>query len=998
MHFLQRIPGLAAAVLIGLASAGPATAQIETPQGLNAQATDAMKAGKWEDALQLLTTAVDRFDAKGMQFYGPQFGTTWYRKGICELKLKQFEAAAGSFEACYSRYPNDAEQAKGGGNRFNKLALLRWAEAEQGAENWEEAVRLYRKFLEERDKTRDSFQPGSFYINLAICNLRLGKMEEGIQHFETALKNKVAYKTPDAGIVAAFQALIDGVVQSGDEKVVLNFIRNNRADIVIEPCDMPPFAPVFLKLGAKTYEAGMEAVAFALYQLIPSTEVMIQDATSRLERMGDRAGMQDGNRVYSRRNLSESVTRLKKSIEDGDPNEVIQLGATAYLHEAHGNLRGAFASYQQLELFYPKSKRREKNLYNLVRTASLVGEAGQAERFGLSFLKLFPESEFAPAVRRLMLSSLFYGGDYEQCIEIASEMLPNLEKGTEEHQIALHVLGGSYYYTGAFKEAQPLLDEFVETYPESNFLMAALYFQASNESRLQYWGKSARLLDEFMAKYPDPGENIYMPFALYDRANCHYALDEEDAALEKLNRLVGEFPSSQLIDEANNLKGNILESKGQAEEAEACYLAALERAEPAGKRQVAAESLLYLVMLLGKEPEGKGEPPRAKEAVTYADKFWEKNSDTPYKAQIAVAQVPAMRAVGRGEEALDRLRDVIADMANTPGAVGLEEAINTFTDLYLESHSVDELKELYYNFPRIRLENRAARALLRIALIGVYEKQASEAVQKNDQQARVNAEASIKVLFSDLKNDFAVTDLSNFILVSVGDFIRGTNSPTEALPYYDEALSREDKSYQFEALFGRAAVRAKGSEADKKQAVADMQRVFTDAQDNAVKDRALFQMIVTQMDLGQYEKAKEDARLYLDPEKGFNTQKPEVAMMLAKCYDEMGETENALSAYVNVWNTYKARFDLSAPAMLRSMEMFWDRNKPAEDGQVSDKQGAYNAGRLYVDQTRKAIEEDKKIPDEVVAAWRKVDDLVKQYEAHPDVRSKEQLEEEQRNR
>ncbi|NIP98428.1 MAG: tetratricopeptide repeat protein, partial [Akkermansiaceae bacterium] len=128
-------------------------------------------------------------------------------------------------------------------------------------------------------------------------------------------------------------------------------------------------------------------------------------------------------------------------------------------------------------------------------------------------------------------------GEYEKCVEVATVMLPKLPKPSKQHDICLHVLGGSKYYLGSYDEARPYLDEHVETYEKSSFRMAALYFQASNLSRLQYWSAAAELLDKFLTKYPDPGKNVYLPFALYDRANCHFAEDELDPALVKLNRV-----------------------------------------------------------------------------------------------------------------------------------------------------------------------------------------------------------------------------------------------------------------------------------------------------------------------------------------------------------------------------------------------------------------------------------------------------------------------------
>ena len=998
MNLIRRIFTPLLGVCLALTAIGPASAQLDaTPQSLNAKATDHMKNAQWQEALKLLTTCTDRFDKNAMTLYGPQFGVTWYRKGYCELKLQQWDAAAKSFETCYRKYSNKAAGAESGGNIYNKRALLYWGHAAKGAEDWATAIRMYKKFLEERDKTRDSFEPGAYYINMAICHLKLGKISEGVQHFETALKNKVAYRTPEAGIVATFQVLVDAVIEKRDEKALLSFVENNRSDLIIEPYDMQAYSGLFLGLAGKAYNAEMESSAFVLYQLIPSTQVMLEDTKSRLDNLGGRVGVKDGLRVIRKENLEKSKKALEESISKGDPNEVVQLSATAFLHENKGNVRGAYACYTQLELFYPKSKKRESHLYNLVRTASIVGEVMSTEKYGSLFLKTFPDSKHVPAVRRLMLTSLFYSGEYETCIEIAVEMLPKLKKETEAHDICLHVLGGSYYYTGQYREAQPLLDQHAELYPKSKFEQAALYFQASNLSRLQFWGKSAKLLDEFFEKHSDPSQNIYFAFALYDRANCHYALDENAAALEKLNRLETEFPNADIMDMALNLKGNVLQAEGDKEEAEKYYIKALALAERRENDIVAGEALNYLVSMLGEKPKKKDSPNRLKDAVPYADKFWKQyGSDSPYKAQVAVGQVYALQDAGRVEEALNRLRDVISEMASIPGAAGLEEAIGSYTEVYLDSHSPEELKEHYYSFPGIKASNKAARALLRIAVIGVFEDQVKKA--GDDEAKRIQAEAGIKVLFRDLKNEFDLNDLSNYILVRVGDFIRETNSPREALPYYTEALNREDdKSYKFPALFGRGAVNALGSKAQQAEAIKDFQRVLNDSQERSDKDRALYKMIVTEMAMGDYEKAKENARLYLDREKGYAQKKMEVAMLLAEAYDKLGMVNDAIASYVNVWNTYKGAIRISAPAMKRYMELVWDRNMAGDE--VSDRQGAYNAGRTYIDQTRAIVVGDKaKASPEEVAMWKEVEQLVEQYVANPEVKSKEQLEAEAASR
>lgn len=987
------LPLMAVAAMMLGPLAEPASAQQGADLGtLVTNSLTHMNAQEWGKAYALLKQATDRYGKNAAVLFGSKFGVVWYRQGFCELKLGKFADAMKSFEKCYRDFPNKGGQVEGGGgNPYQKRALLKWGEAAQGAEDWEQAVRLYKKFLEERDKARDKFPRGAFYINMSICHFKLAKIPQGIEHLEIAIKNKEVFPTPDAGIVAGFQALVAAVVEERNEQALLDFIDKNRADIIIEPFEMMPYSKVFMKLAADAVNAEMQRAAMALYQMIPGTPVAMQDIKVRLDQLGTRRGVVDGGRAVSKKDLEDSVAEVDKMVSSGKQMEATALAAMAFMHETnYGNARAAFAAYEQLELYYNKDKvKRESNLYNLVRTSSVIGEVFFTEEYGRLFLKIFPDSKHVPAVRRMMLTSLFYEGEYEKCIEVASVMIDRLQVGSQEHDICLHVLGGSYYYTGAYQKAQPLLDQHVEKYEKSKFRQAALYFQASNLSRLMYFSKAAKLLDAFFEAYPDPAQNVFFPFALFDRANCHYAENEYEAALDKLDRLESEFPNAEVMDMAYNLKGNVLQTEEQYDEAEAYYKKALELAERRENRPVASESLYYLVAMLGEKKRGKEENPRIKEAVPYADKFWEIYPDSPYKTQVAVSQIHAMDAVGRGEEALGMLRDVIGEMASDPAAVALEEAINSYTEAYLEKHTPQELKDHYQAFPKVRASDKRARALLHISVIGVFEDVAKKAESDDDKR---NAQAMIKVLFEELKQQFDPKDLSNYILVRLGDYLRTrTSAPRQALPYFDEALNREhDQSYKFPALFGRADVLADGNAEELQKAQADLKLVFEESSDRAEKERALYRIIQVEMNAEDYEAAEKSCRLYLDREGlNFTQHSAQVGLILAKSYEGRGMVNDALAMYAKVWSAHMGLVSVSAPAMKSWMELSWKRNLPAagESGKA-DRQGAYEAGWNYVDLTKRF---EEKMSSEEHELWEEVEALVQEYEVFPGVKSMLQI-------
>ncbi|MFT7173295.1 MAG: tetratricopeptide (TPR) repeat protein [Paracoccaceae bacterium] len=964
---------------------------------MHKEALDSMKAGKWPEAHAVLVKATNTYDGRALQLFGPSFGWFWYHRGYCEIKLNMFDDAIKSFDKCYTKYKNVApkEGQAPSNNMYNKKSLLMWGHAAKGAEEWATSIRMYKKFLEERDPARDGYEKGVFYINMAINHYKLKKITEGNSNLETAIKGKVIFPTPNKGIMAAFNVMVAAVIEKKDENALLDFLAKNRAHIKLEPFEAHEFSPLFMKLAQDARSAEMIRSTFELYSLVPSTVAAIDDIKARLAMLAtfDRT-IRDGSMIVAKPDLSQSLTDLEKADASGKVNEIYAYLNTAVLHEEAGNIRGAFAVYEQLELYFPKAKiyrdkkeepARESNLYNLVRTSAVIGEVLTTEHYGSIFLKAFPESKHVKEVRRMMLTSLFFNGEYAKCVEVAEIMLPRLTKPSKQHDVCLFVLGGSKHYLGMFMDAQPLLNEYVDTYKKSKEgdklrVQAASYFHAANYSRLQEWSRSASLLDDFLKEYPDPKSNLYFPFALFDRANCHYAENELEPAFEKVTRVETEFPGVSVMEQTLALKGNILEGLKKPGEAEEYYLKALALAEQKKNDLVSGECLFYLTALIGKEKIGKEENPRVAEAVPYYTKFWDKyGADSPFKAKVAVAGIPGMRKVGKIEEALELLQGVIADLSKIKGTPGLEGAIGSYTEEYLIEHTEDQLKDHYYAFPRIDSRDMATRALLRIAIIDVFEGVYATADKEKDEGKARDAKARIDVLFKELRDDFNPKDLSNFILVKVGHFIRkNTTQPEVARIYYEEALNRpNDQSHKFAAIFGLADVNAKGTKSQQLEAIKLLKRVIDDSDEDAEKEEALFLTASIHADAGDYDAAIATAKEYINNKK-FRQYTVPARMLLAAAHEQAGRADDAIVAYQQVWSTSMGAFRYSAPAMQRWMKILWDRGGNNKSGKT-DKQYAYEGGYEYIKLTVNAAK--KATPDER-ALRDQVAELVKDYEAN----------------
>ena len=958
-------------------------------QGMNlgemvSESEAAMGEGRWEDAHAILQEAAG---AQGgnpeihMMVFGPRFGLIHYRKGLCEIRLGRHEDAIKSFETCYRDFPNDPQRPDNV-NQMRNLSLLRWAEAAMGLNDWELALDQFRKFDQEK-RPNDRYNRGRFHTDVASCHYNLGNIAEGNENLEIAINNKVEFDTPETAIIVSFQSLVTAAINEQNEQVLVDFINKNRAGLTISPFRMERFLQVFLKLAGDAFNADMPRASILLYQLVPPTQLALEDARAVLNQLGGARGLRAGGETLIASEIQQTIERLTALLEDRTSPETIKLAALAFIHEKMGNLRGAFAAYELLERNHSNAARREDYLYNLVRIASMLDEIGKTESEARKFIQAFPESEYVPTVRRLMLSSLFFGGNYEASIQIASEMLPTLQEETEEHDLCLHVLGGSYFYTNQNDLAKPLLEQHVETYPESEFVLSARYFQASNESRLQFWQRAARLLDEFIADFPDPEENPYYSIALFDRVSVHFAEEQNELALALIERISSEFPESPVVDQAYILQGLIHQSDNELEMATEAYQKALETAEARNNHDIIGDAVYYLANVSAERITEEENDPFAVKSVEYAERFWEEFAATsPLKTQMAVVQMEPLGNLGRFREGLDRLQNVISEMARTPEALGLEEAINSYTEAYLQEYSIEELRDHYYNFPGIRVSDRAARALLRIAVIGAYDDLASKT---EDSAERTAAQGTVRALFQELKTDFNPTELTNFILVKLGNYLRNnTSAPREALAYYDEVLNRADQSYRFEALIGRADIYGSSGDAqDQARALEDFERIFRDSQERSQREFSLYRMIQINLDMGNYDKAIENARLYLNREKNnFNEYRGRVSLMLAQGFDRSGKTNDAIVMYMQIWSGFTGEIRVSAPAMKRWMELNWEKNRPATAENPSDRQGAYNLGRTFLRDTERL--KGNMTPAEL-AVWEEIEALVRTYEAHPSV-------------
>lgn len=364
VHRLLRVirTSLTAGCVFAVASAQ----ELDELNTLVPESLAAMKAEKWEDALGLLTKTTAMRQEEALRLFGPQYGVIWYRRGICEMRLKRWDAAIRSFETCYRDYPN---RGPSGGNTYQTKALLKWGESAVGAKRWEIAISRFRKFLVERDKVRDKFQQGPFYVTLGVCHFRLGQIPEGNEQLEIAIRNRETFPTTPDQIVAGIQALAAAAIEGKSEAALLDFLTSNQSALSFEPHLALAYSAVYLKLASDAAASGMHRAALAFYELVLDPQRASSELKERLAASGANPP-----------ELAAALKQLEENSFSETPIGPLRLAGQASAQEALGNRPLACETRERLARDYPDSPLREENLQRL--TSIRVGLAQAAEREG----------------------------------------------------------------------------------------------------------------------------------------------------------------------------------------------------------------------------------------------------------------------------------------------------------------------------------------------------------------------------------------------------------------------------------------------------------------------------------------------------------------------------------------------------------------------------------------------------------------------------------------
>ncbi|MDZ4405866.1 tetratricopeptide repeat protein [Prosthecobacter sp.] len=876
-------------------------------QTLFEKAGSLMEESNWEGALVPLERIMKEYGPSGYTDFGPAFGVMHYRYGFCLKNLKRLDDALKAYEACYTQGKNAKDTPKDKLNPVWELSLLEMGIIKQAQGKYAEAIKDYEAFARQ-PAPAGTYDDGAFRVQVASCYSKAGMPDKAKALLDQLISGAGGVTPKAEGVFRAFLSLLDSWTakdaanHAETEKAAHAFMDANGVKLKLSPFDMArfDFNARLLGVARAASDNDQQTLAIRLLGLMASSSDILFDLQERALRYRGRVPDL----------LKKEIEKYTELVQADDSIDWIALLTLAGCYERLGNFPAGYAIYTYGVTSVPKSPHRPMMLFGSMRTALATEQQDLSKALGEQFRKEFPQHEFAGNVNTLLLENVFFSKQYDQAIELAGNIRKPLAPDSKDRDLTDFVIGASLFNLGRTEEAQKELASHAERFPQSKFKEAARYFEASSLVRLKKWAEAGPKLDAFNKDFP---ESEYIGFALLDRATVHFQLGEYQKCLDTVADLEKRRPSLPDLDRALAMRGDSHLMLNANDKAEAAYLKARELGEAAqgdSHKAIVGRVLVQLVRVAN----ALNKP---KDVIKYYDDYITKYSGGFYDAEVIVGSMEPLKEVKRGKEALDALEKVIVRLGSGDTGTGIEEAIGSYTQNYLDIVGPEQLLERLTNFvPKDGARiNNTLRAWLNMARIDLLENDSYK--DKFPKRA-----AQIQVAYEELQK-FDKSELASYILVKVGRDMVDRGKDKEALEWFKAVMDRGQSEHYPLALMGKARVLAKAGEAGSfQEAVAAFDQVIRELKDKPeYVEEAMIDKSRIYYNRKQWQQAA-DTLVAMTKDTRFTRTRAEVFYRLGQCYENLNDTDKALEAYTPfVGPPLENVVQYSAEARLRAAEI-----------------------------------------------------------------------------
>lgn len=517
--------------------------------------------------------------------------------GVCQLQLKQYQAAAAAFAAVLQKHPQFELAEDAWFNRataqYALAAAGKVAEYQQAAESFGELLRRYPESKHRED--------GQFYRGEALY--AQGKKSEAVSVYRQFVKQfpqskrrtdtlyALGVALEELGDHSAAGEIYDLLLKETPDSPLAAEVRLRKAETLLQAGDVASALELFTAAaktsGAEAADHALSRQAYCLAKL--DRHAQAGEAYGRLAKQYPQSPLAAdapiaAGRSYYRANQPALARQwLEQALERGDAHSTeaahwlcrlfIKAGEPANaeqlarqharqasggfapalaldladaLYEIPSRRRDALAEYARFLKTYEDHELAAQALYSAAFTAHALQDYSQAQDDAHRFLKKYPHSDLRTDVLQIGAESSLQRKDYQAAANHFRELvkLAPDHKQVEEWQLRRGLVALlAKDFAGTATLLSPLVDKFhsADHRAEARFLIGSAQFQAGNFQRAQ---ESLAASLQAAPRWKQADE------ALLLLARSQMQLGADAAADQTLQRLLSQFPATDQRAEA----------------------------------------------------------------------------------------------------------------------------------------------------------------------------------------------------------------------------------------------------------------------------------------------------------------------------------------------------------------------------------------------------------------------------------------------------------------
>jgi TolA-binding protein len=877
--------------MVGLALAGPAAAQQESPEVMLQKGLQLFVAGQYQDAAPLFEQLISTFGNEPELKQALE--QVYYALGSSYYNLQRFEDAVKTYAEYTRRYPE---------TKFYDEALFRSGAARQVRESYEEAVAVYQRLLAERPRS-DYAEDAAFQIG--ICHFVRDDHARVIEAFTDFTRNfpqsalghqarmfmaRAYFETGDPSQALTVLESMDSGRPSLDHVVYVNFLAIEIGDQAFENTDYDMALRAYRRVRTrqsllrlqrnyvKTLEAAHArmqretvdpralATRFRDQRRLQTTLGSAREMLQKLEGMPEYdAGLfhRIGSCYFSTDQLWEARVAFQR-VADQAADVAIQEAAHFDLILVLARLRRFDDLVREADRYLARFGKNAKYVGNgrvatiaFIRAESYINQE-RFEEAEVEMRKLLDQHALAAQKPRVE----FY-------LALCAAMLERFGEGIEAFR--------------RWRTDHP--DHILKTEVEY-WLPIALFYDGQ-------YAAARPLFQEYAARYPAA---VYAPEAAYRAALCMYSLEEYEDCAAALGQWINDFPDHYFRWEALVTRGDSLAALGRLEEARDAY-----------KRVNKDAGAFYFFALTQAVKVYKALDTEA-DYRDMAKVFGQYITDFPEAPNIVDAAYQAgwaLRKIGRQDEARRFYWSIVTRHGNNRGWEGFEQILRDLRSMY---PGEDGPALLEADFDR---EYRKAMSEDRPTL-------AARLTQARLPPARDPERAAALLDFS---TRFKPAVLGSESLALLGEHFLQTGKAERGFTYLDKLIEDFPQSRHAAVAYARQAEqRLKQKEHEAALGLAE--QAIARAWDPVLLLEATFTRAQCLQALQRYDDAVEAYNMVIANRVSPRHLKPQAMIGVAECLEARGDYRKAIPYYQRIYVLYQAYTNSVAAAYLKSGQAF----------------------------------------------------------------------------